>query len=406
MNTNQNETKKPIVNVGTIGHIDHGKSSLTTAIVNVLVPHGLAKPRTYQQITAGGVKRDKHKVVTVIVSHTKYDSRVRSYAHVDCPGHADYVKNMIVGAAQMDGAILVVAADEGPMPQTREHLLLAKQVGVPVMVVFLNRVDLVAEPELVDLVEAEVRAMLTHYGYDGANVAVIRGSAKAAIENPQDPKAAKPIWDLLEALDRTIPLPKRPVDKPFQLFIEGVYSVEGRGTVVTGLIHQGRVGLGDKVEVVGLSQEALGTVCTGIESFNQPQTSAEAGQNVGLLLRGVDREQVRRGQVVAAPGSVHPRTHFRAEVYVLTADEGGRHTAFMPHFKPQFFFRTAGVTGEVLNVANEKAESGNAVMPGDRVTMEVQLDSDKPIALQKELRFAIREGSRTVGQGVVVEVLS
>ena len=398
-------TNKPVVNVGTIGHIDHGKSSLTTAIVNVLAQHGLAKPRTYQQITAGGVKRDKNKVVTVIVSHTQYASRARSYAHVDCPGHADYVKNMIAGAAQMDGAILVVAADEGPMPQTREHLLLAKQVGVPAMVGFLNRIDLVAEPEMADLVEAEVREMLTRYGYDGENVVVVRGSAKAAIANPSDPIASKPIWDLLEAMDTTIPLPKRAVDKPFLLSIEGVYSIEGRGTVVTGLIDRGRVSVGDKVEVVGLTAEALGTVCTGIESFNTPQASAEAGANVGMLLRGVSHDQVRRGMVVAAPGSVQPRTHFRAEVYVLTAEEGGRHTAFMPHFKPQFFFRTAGVTGEVLNVTNERMESGSAVMPGDRVTLEVQLDADKPIALQRELRFAIREGGRTVGQGVVVDVL-
>jgi elongation factor Tu len=402
----QKVSNKPIVNVGTIGHIDHGKSSLTTAIVAVLAPLGLAKPRTYQQITAGGVKRDKHKVVTVIVSHTAYESRVRSYAHVDCPGHADYVKNMIVGAAQMDGAILVVAADEGPMPQTREHLLLARQVGVPAMVVFLNRVDAVSEPELIDLVEAEVRSMLTRYGYDGDAVPVIRGSAKAAIEKPADPVASKPIWDLLDALDRSIPLPPRPVDKPFLMPIEGVHSIEGRGTVVTGLIERGRINLSDKVEIVGLCSEAVGSVCTGIERFNRPQVVAEAGENVGLLLRGVVRDQVRRGQVVVAPGSVQPRTHFRAEVYVLTADEGGRHTAFVPRFKPQFFFRTAGVTGEVLSVVNERAEGGSTVMPGDRVTMEVQLENDKPVALQPELRFAIREGSRTVGQGVVVEVLS
>jgi elongation factor Tu len=397
---------KPFVNVGTIGHIDHGKSSLTTAIVSVLAPLGLAKPRTYQQITAGGVKRDKQKVVTVIVSHTAYESRLRSYAHVDCPGHADYVRNMIVGAAQMDGGILVVAADEGPMPQTREHLLLAQQVGVPAMVVFLNRVDLVTEPELLDLVEAEVRAMLTRYGYDGENTPVIRGSAKAAIERPTDPAANGPIWELLDALDSAIPLPARPIDKPFLLPIEGLYSIEGRGTVVTGLIERGRIELGDKVEIVGLSSVAVGSVCTGIERFNQPQKSAEAGANVGMLLRGVSRDQVRRGQVVAAPGSVQPRTHFTAEVYVLTADEGGRHTAFTPRFKPQFFFRTAGVTGEVLSVTNDRTDGGAAVMPGDRVTMEVQLESDKPVALQPELRFAIREGGCTVGQGVVVEVLA
>ncbi len=405
MSTQLNTVSKPIVNVGTIGHIDHGKSSLTTAIVATLAPLGLARPRTYQQITAGGVKRDKQKVVTVIVSHTEYESRARSYAHVDCPGHADYVRNMIVGAAQMDGGILVVAADEGPMPQTREHLLLAKQVGVPAMVVFLNRCDKVAEVELIDLVESEVRAMLTRYGYDGVNAPVIRGSAKAAIENPTDAAATKPIWALLDALDRYIPLPSRPIDRPFLMPIEGVYSIEGRGTVVTGLIERGRIALGEKLEIVGLSQDAVSTTCTGIERFKRPQPSAEAGANVGLLLRGVTRDQVRRGQVIAAPGSVQPRSHFRAEVYVLTKDEGGRHTAFTPNFKPQFFFRTAGVTGEVLSVTNENSEGG-AVMPGDRVTMEVQLEADKPVALSPELRFAIREGGCTVGQGVVVEVLA
>jgi len=397
--------QKPFVNVGTIGHIDHGKSSLTTAIVTVLAPQGLAKPRTYQEITAGGVKRDKSKVVTVIVSHTEYESRARNYAHVDCPGHADYVKNMIVGAAQMDGAILVVAADEGPMPQTREHLLLARQVGVPAMVVFLNRMDRVTDLDMADLVESEVRGMLTKFGYDGANVSVIRGSAKAAIDNPLDPVATKPIWDLLDALDTNIPLPARVVDKPFMMSIEGAYTIEGRGTVVTGLIDRGRVTIGDKVEIVGLSAEAIPTVCTGIERFNTPQEVAEAGANVGLLLRGISRNQVRRGQVVAAPGSLQPRTRFRAEVYVLTKDEGGRHTAFSTHFRPQFFFRTAGVTGEVLTVTNERMEETGVVMPGDRVTMDVQLEKDKPVALQTELRFAIREGGRTVGQGVVVDVL-
>ena len=406
----QFNTNKPIVNVGTIGHIDHGKSSLTTAIVSTLAPLGLAKPRTYQQITAGGVARDKHKVVTVIVSHTEYESRVRSYAHVDCPGHADYVRNMIVGAAQMDGGVLVVAADEGPMPQTREHLLLARQVGVPAMVVFLNRCDKVTEVELIDLVEAEVRTMLTRYGYDGVGAPVIRGSAKNAIEHPTDAAATRPIWEMLDALDRYIPLPKRPIDRPFLLPIEGVYSIEGRGTVVTGLIERGRVTLGDKLEVVGLAPEAVSTVCTGIERFKWPQPWAEAGANVGLLLRGIGRDEIRRGQVIAAPGTVQPRTHFKAEVYVLTADEGGRHTAFTPRFKPQFFFRTAGVTGEVLSVTNDTVEGGGAgagtVMPGDRVTMEVQLEVDKPIALQPELRFAIREGGCTVGQGVVVEVLN
>jgi elongation factor Tu len=385
------------VNVGTIGHIDHGKTTLTAAILAVQAAKGLAKVKTYQQIAKGGTVRDENKTVTIVASHVQYETAKRHYAHIDCPGHADYIKNMITGAAQMDGAILLLSAADGPMPQTREHILLARQVGVPEIVVFLNKCDLVDDPELIELVELETRELLTKYGFDGETVPIIRGNAKGALEHPADPQFSRCIDELLSAMDRYISDPKRAIDKPFLMPIEGVHTIEGRGTVATGKIEQGVITVGQHVEILGLG-DVLESVCTAIEAFKQPLPKGEAGQNVGLLLRGIKSDQVQRGQVIAAPRSIRPRLHFKGEVYILSKDEGGRHTPFFGGYKPQFFFRTTNVTGEV-RLPQEDA----MVMPGDNAVVFVDLD--KPVALDVGSHFAIREGGRTVGSGVITEVV-
>jgi elongation factor Tu len=387
--------KKIHVNVGTIGHIDHGKTTLTAAILAVQAKKGLAKAKAYGEIAKGGVIRDETKTVTIITSHVEYETDTRHYAHIDCPGHADYIKNMITGAAQMDGAVLLCSAADGPMPQTREHILLARQVGVEHLVVFINKCDLVDDPELIDLVEMEARELLARYGY-GGEVPVIRGNAKGALDQPADAAARRCIEELLVVLDASIPEPVRIVDKPLLMAIEGVHHIEGLGTVVTGKIEQGRVRVGDKVEVTGLGT-TLSSVCTGVEEFKRPLDVGEAGHNVGLRLRGVRYDEVTRGQVVMAPGSMEPRTRFECEVYVLTKDEGGRHTPFFGGYRPQFFFRTTNVTGEANLVGVEMC------LPGDNVRMQIGLD--KPVAIEKGTRFAIREGSKTVGRGVVTQVL-
>ncbi len=385
------------VNVGTIGHIDHGKTTLTAAILAVQAQKGLAEAQEYGYIARGGTRRDDTKVITIVSSHVEYETAARHYAHVDCPGHADYVKNMITGAAQMDGAVLLISAVDGPMPQTREHVLLARQVGVPHLVVFINKVDLVQDTDLLELIELETRELLTRYGFDGDTVPFVRGNAKGALDHPDDPAFAGCINALLEALDEHIPAPKREVDKPFLLAVEGVYSIEGLGTVATGLIAQGKVAPGDKVEVVGLG-ESVETVVTGVEAFHRPQAEGVAGQNVGVRLRGIKADEIRRGQVLAAPKSIRPRSKFRAEVYALSKAEGGRHTPFFGGYKPQFYVRTTDVTG-VVTLPQEV----EMVMPGDSAAIEVSLD--RPIALEPGSRFAIREGGKTVGSGVVSEVL-
>jgi elongation factor Tu len=389
--------EKTHINVGTIGHIDHGKTTLTAAILAVQARKGLAKPRSYQDISRGGTVRDATKTVTIVTSHVEYETQRRHYAHIDCPGHADYVKNMITGAAQMDGAVLLISAADGPMPQTREHILLARQVGVPDLVVFVNKVDLVDDPELIDLVEMEARDLLTKYGFDGARTPFVRGGARAALERPGDPEASRCIDELLEALDRYIPDPLRAVERPFLMPIEGVHTIEGRGTVATGRIEQGAIAPGTRVEVLGLGG-VLETVVTSVEQFNRPLERGVAGQNVGLLLRGVKADQIQRGQVVAALRSIRPRTSFRGEVYVLSQDEGGRHTPFFSGYKPQFFFRTTNVTGEM-----SLPDDIEMVLPGDHTLLEVRLG--KSIALEPGSRFAIREGGKTVGSGVVTEVI-
>jgi len=387
---------KPHVNVGTIGHIDHGKSTLTAAIVAVQARKGLATPISYAEITKGGTVRDETKTVTIAVSHVEYQSNARHYAHVDCPGHADFIKNMITGAAQMDGAILVVDAAEGPMPQTREHVLLARQVGVPTMVVFLNKIDLVDDPELLDLVEMEVRDLLSKYNFPGDKAPVIRGSAKAALAGT--PEGEKCIQDLLEAVDTFIPLPTREIDKPFLMSIEDVFNIEGRGTVVTGRVDRGELNRMQEVEIVGL-RETRKTVATDIEMFRKLLDKASAGDNVGVLLRGTKKEDVERGMVLAKPGSITPHTKFKAEVYVLSKDEGGRHTPFFNKYRPQFYFRTTDVTGNVTLPAGVEM-----VMPGDNVSVEVELIV--PVAMEKLQRFAIREGGRTIGAGRISEILA
>ena len=389
---------KPHVNVGTIGHVDHGKSTLTAAIVEVQSKKGMAKPISYADITKGGTVRDATKTVTIAVSHVEYESPLRHYAHVDCPGHADYVKNMITGAAQMDGAILVVSAADGPMPQTREHILLARQVGVPKIVVFLNKIDLVDDPELLELVEMEIRELLTKYGFPGDTTPVIRGSSLPAYQNPKDDKACKPIDELVKALDDYIPIPQREIDKPFLMPIEDVFSIKGRGTVGTGRIERGRVKVGDTIEIVGLKPNR-NSVVTGVEAFNKTLDEGQAGENVGVLLRGIEKEDLERGQVLAAPKSITPHTKFEAEVYILTKEEGGRHTPFFTGYRPQFYFRTTDVTG-----AAKLLGGAEMVMPGDNVTMEVELGA--PIAMEEKLRFAVREGGKTVGSGVVVKILA
>jgi elongation factor Tu len=387
---------KPHVNVGTIGHVDHGKSTLTAAMVAVQARKGLAKPISYSDITKGGTVRDATKTVTIAVSHVEYESDARHYAHVDCPGHADYVKNMITGAAQMDGAILVVSAADGPMPQTREHILLARQVGVPAIVVYLNKVDLVDDPELLELVEMEIRDLLNKYQFPGDNAAVIRGSATKAMAGDAD--GEKSIQQLLEAIDKNIPLPTREVDKPFLMCIEDVFNIEGRGTVVTGRVERGQLKKMEEVEIVGL-KDTRKTVATDIEMFRKLLDSANAGDNVGVLLRGTKKEEVERGMVLAKPGSITPHTKFKAEVYVLSKEEGGRHTPFFTNYRPQFYFRTSDVTGTVA-----LPQGVEMVMPGDNVSVEINLIA--PVAMEKGQRFAIREGGRTIGAGRVSEVLA
>ena len=392
----QFQRTKPHVNVGTIGHVDHGKSTLTAAIVHTQSKKGLATPISYADITKGGTVRDENKTVTIAVSHVEYESNTRHYAHVDCPGHADYVKNMITGAAQMDGAILVVSAADGPMPQTREHILLARQVGVPAIVVFLNKVDLVDDKELLDLVEMEIRDLLTKYGFPGDKTPVVRGSSAAAMADK--PEGEKAIQELMDAIDAFIPLPAREIDKPFLMCVEDVFNIEGRGTVVTGRVERGILKKMEEVEIVGLKDTAK-TTATDIEMFRKLLDSASAGDNVGVLLRGTKKEDVERGMVLAKPGSIKPHTKFKAEVYVLTKDEGGRHTPFFTNYRPQFYFRTSDVTGTLTLPAGVEM-----VMPGDNVSAEIELQ--KSVAMDKGLKFAIREGGRTIGSGMVVEIIA
>jgi elongation factor Tu len=389
---------KPHVNVGTIGHIDHGKTTTTGAILAVQGAKGLAKAKAYSEIAKGGTVRDATKTVTIAVSHVEYETPNRHYAHIDCPGHADFIKNMITGAAQMDGAILVVSAADGPMPQTREHILLARQVGVPRIVVFLNKVDLVDDEELLELVELEIRELLTSNGYPGDDVPIIRGASKPAYDNPTDPAKSKCITDLMEAIDAYIPEPVREIDKPFMMAIEDVFSIEGRGTVATGRIERGIVKVGEEVMIIGLTDAPTKTTCTGVEMFNKSLDQGQAGDNVGCLLRGVKREDIQRGQVLAKPGSITPHTKFEAEVYVLSKEEGGRHTPFFSGYRPQFYFRTTDVTGTANLVGDAEM-----CMPGDNARLSVELM--KPIAMDDGVRFAIREGGRTVGSGVVTKIV-
>ena len=390
------ERTKPHVNVGTIGHIDHGKTTLTSAITRVLAAKGQADYIAFDDIDKA--PEEKERGITIATAHVEYQTDTRHYAHVDCPGHADYIKNMITGAAQMDGAILVVGADDGPMPQTREHILLARQVGVPHVVVFLNKVDMVDDEELIELVELEVRELLSKYEFPGDDIPIIRGSALKALESG-DPDApeAKCILELMEAVDATIPLPERALDKPFLMPIEDVFTISGRGTVVTGRLERGVIKVGDELELVGF-RPTQKSVCTGVEMFRKLLDRGEAGDNIGVLLRGIKRDEVERGQVVAKPGSITPHTKFEAQVYVLSKEEGGRHTPFFPGYRPQFYFRTTDVTGVI-----QLPEGVEMVMPGDNINMKGELIT--PVALEKELRFAIREGGRTVGAGVVIEVI-
>jgi elongation factor Tu len=389
---------KPHVNVGTIGHIDHGKTTLTGAILAVQTKKGLAKFKSYADIAKGGTVRDETKTVTIAVAHCEYETENRHYAHIDCPGHADFIKNMITGAAQMDGAILVVSAADGPMPQTREHVLLARQVNVPYIVVFLNKCDLVDDEELLDLVEMEVRELLVANEFPGDDVPVIRGASKPAYDNPDDPEASKCIAELMEAIDKYIPEPTREVDKPLLMAVEDVFSIEGRGTVATGRIERGKVKIGDEVEIVGLNDLSRKVVCTGVEMFNKTLDSGEAGDNVGMLLRGIKRDEIERGQVLAKPGSITPHTKFEAEVYILSKEEGGRHTPFFSGYRPQFYFRTTDVTGS----ANLMGDA-EMCMPGDNVKLQIELQ--KKIAMDEGNRFAIREGGKTVGRGIVSKVI-
>jgi elongation factor Tu len=391
------ERKKTHVNVGTIGHIDHGKTTTTAALLAVQGAKGLAEFKSYADIAKGGTVRDETKTVTIAVSHVEYESETRHYAHIDCPGHADYIKNMITGAAQMDGAILVVSAADGPMPQTREHILLARQVNVPELVVFLNKCDLVDDEELLELVEMEVRELLTTYGFDGDEIALVKGNAKGALDNPSDPAYSQCITDLVATLDAHIPAPERLTDRPFQMAVEDVFSIEGRGTVATGRIEQGIVKVGEKIQIVGLADTQETTV-TGVEMFNKTLDSGMAGDNVGILLRGTKKDDIQRGQVLAAPGSINPHTKFECEVYVLSKEEGGRHTPFFSGYRPQFYFRTTDVTG-----SSNLLGGAEMCMPGDNVKLEVELG--KPIAMADNSRFAIREGGRTVGSGVVTKII-
>jgi len=390
---------KPHVNVGTIGHIDHGKTTLTAAITKVLATAKLAKYTAFDQIDKA--PEEKERGITIAIAHVEYETEHRHYAHVDCPGHADYIKNMITGAAQMDGAILVVSAPDGPMPQTREHILLARQVEVPAMVVFLNKVDMLEDEELLELVELEVRELLSKYNFPGDDIPIIRGSALKALESQGDlsraDAAAAPIWALMDAVDAYIPTPPRPIDKPFLMPVEDVFSIKGRGTVVTGRIERGLVKVGDGVEIVGFSEQSRTVTCTGVEMFQKILDQGEAGDNVGCLLRGVERAEVERGQVLAKPGSIKPHTRFGAQVYVLSKEEGGRHTPFFNGYRPQFYIRTTDVTGKII-----LPEGVEMILPGDNVTIEVELHT--PVALEEGSRFAIREGGRTVGAGAVTKI--
>jgi elongation factor Tu len=390
------ERKKPHINVGTIGHIDHGKTTLTSAITKHLAKRGMAEYIPFDEIDKA--PEEKERGITIATAHVEYETGKRHYAHVDCPGHADYIKNMITGAAQMDGAILVVAADDGPMPQTREHILLARQVGVPYIVVFLNKVDMVDDEELIELVELELRELLSKYGFPGDETPIVRGSALKALESEDaEGGEARCVFELMDAVDQYVPEPVREVDKPFLLPVEDVFSISGRGTVVTGRVERGMIRVGEEVEIVGL-KPTVKTVCTGVEMFRKTLDQGQAGDNIGVLLRGIKREEVERGQVVAKVGSITPHTHFKAETYILKKEEGGRHTPFFNGYRPQFYFRTTDVTGVV-----QLPEGVEMVMPGDNVSMEIELIS--PIAMEKELRFAIREGGRTVGAGVISEVI-
>jgi len=389
------ERTKPHVNVGTIGHVDHGKTTLTASILAVQATKGLAQVKSYTDIAKGGTVRDASKIVTIAVSHVEYESDKRHYAHVDCPGHADFVKNMITGAAQMDGAILVCSASDGPMPQTREHILLARQVGVPNIVVFLNKVDLIDDPELLELVEMEIRELLSKYDFPGDDITIVRGSATAALENKPEGQAA--IQALMEAIDADIPEPEREIDKPFLMSIEDVFSITGRGTVATGRIERGIVKVGDTIEIVGITDTKT-TVVTGVEMFRKMLDRGQAGDNVGVLLRGIEKEAIERGQVLAAPKSINPHTQAKAEIYVLSKEEGGRHTPFFNGYRPQFYFRTTDVTGTV-----DLPEGVEMVMPGDNINLQINLIV--PIAMEKGQRFAIREGGRTIGAGRVTEIL-
>ena len=392
------DRSKPHVNVGTIGHVDHGKTTLTAAITKVLGDKGLAQYISYDQVAKASEsqgRRDDTKIVTIAVSHVEYSTEKRHYAHIDCPGHADYVKNMITGAAQMDGAILVVSALDGPMPQTREHILLARQVNVPSIVVFLNKCDAVEDKELLDLVEMEVRDLLTKYNFPGDKTPIIRGSALKAIQG--DKEGIDSIMKLMDAVDETIALPERDIDKPFLMSVEDVFSITGRGTVATGRVEKGKVKVGDNVEIIGIT-ETRKSVVTGIEMFRKLLDDAQAGDNIGMLLRGIEKNQVERGQVIAAPGSIKPHKKFKGQVYILTKEEGGRHTPFFTGYRPQFYFRTTDVTG----IAHLPA-GVEMVMPGDNITMDIELIM--PVAMEKQLRFAIREGGRTVGSGVVTEIV-
>jgi elongation factor Tu len=390
------ERTKPHVNIGTIGHVDHGKTTLTAAITNILAKNGSATATRYDEIDKA--PEEKARGITISTSHVEYETEHRHYAHVDCPGHADYVKNMITGAAQMDGAILVVSAADGPMPQTREHILLARQVGVPYIVVFLNKADMVDDDELIELVEMEVRELLNEYGFPGDDTPIIVGSALKALENPDDEKWSKPILDLMAAVDEYIPAPQRETDKPFLMPVEDVFTITGRGTVATGRVERGVVKIGDEVEIVGLSDENKKTTVTGVEMFRKVLDQAQAGDNIGALLRGIQRDDIERGQVLCKPGSIKPHKHYKGQVYVLKKEEGGRHTPFFNGYRPQFYFRTTDVTGSI-----KLPEGVEMVMPGDNITMEITLLT--PIAMEEGLRFAIREGGHTVGAGVVAEIL-
>jgi len=389
------ERNKPHVNVGTIGHVDHGKTSLTAALTKVSSERGLGEFRAYDQID--NAPEERARGITIATAHVEYETEARHYAHVDCPGHADYVKNMITGAAQMDGAILVVSANDGPMPQTREHILLSRQVGVPYIVVFMNKVDMVDDPELLDLVELEVRELLSSYDFPGDEIPVIRGSALKALEGDESEIGVPAVLKLMQALDSYIPEPKRDIDKPFLMPVEDVFSIQGRGTVVTGRIERGMVKVGEEIEIVGF-RDTQKTTVTGVEMFRKQLDEGRAGDNAGCLLRGLKREDVERGQVLAKPGSITPHTRFKAEVYILTKEEGGRHTPFFKGYRPQFYFRTTDVTGVI-----ELPEGAEMIMPGDNVSIVVELI--QPVAMDKELRFAIREGGRTVGAGVVAEII-